>query len=151
MLADVRGDARAIEAEARAAIKHFETARSELSEEADEERREANMEDNSNDLSSSFELLGLGLLAQGRAGDALAAYRKAMELSVGGSVAVNEGQNLFQIGRCHKKLNEHAEAAGRVRARDREALRGAFMAEELGTSVEKWLGVYLRRKWPAKE
>lgn len=134
MIADVHGDSHAVEAQARAAIGHFETVRGGLAEETGDAVGEACLVENGNDLSSSFQLLGSALLAQGRAGEASSAYGRAMEFLSGSSVAVNAGQILYQIGRCRMELNEHSEAADFC-ARAAVSFQAAGMREYLSRAL----------------
>ena len=111
IFANRRGDARMVEKHARDAIKNYQMIRNKLTERQEDGTEEPKWEENSNDLSGSFQMLGNGLLAQSRATEAQTAYEKARELLFGGSVAVNEGQIFHQIGNCQSELGEHSDAA----------------------------------------
>ena len=111
ILTKQRGDALAAEGHARDAIAHYQMVRNELATQLDQETDELRWEENNNDLSGSFQMLGDALLALKRPGEARTAYEGALRLVSGGSVAVNEGQILHQIGNCQSNLGEHADAA----------------------------------------
>ena len=111
MLANHLGNARATEQYASDAIEQFELVRSELEIELNEQTEDHRWEENNNDLSGAFHILGHGLLGQHRPEEARKAYEKAWQLMCGASVAVNEGQILYQIGNCQSELGDHADAA----------------------------------------
>ena len=92
------------------AIAHFDKALTCLTQaSADGEERE----DIENDLSSSYSLLGGALLAKRDFAAAGDAYRKALGLVRGQSIAVNVGQIHHQIGNCEAYLGNLPEAARR--------------------------------------
>ena len=134
VLAERRRDVRATEAQARAAIGHYETVRSELTRRPAGEVEEAEWEANGNDLSASFHMLGVALIDGGAAREALTAYRKALEYLGRGSVAVNEGQVLYQIGLCHGLLNDYVEAVAFC-ARAARRFHATGMREYLSAAV----------------
>ena len=111
MLANHLGNARATEQYARNAIEQYELVRSELETQLDENTEDHQWEENKNDLSGAYQILGYGLLDQHRPKEARKAYERARQLMCGASVAVNEGQILHQIGNCQSELGDHADAA----------------------------------------
>ena len=110
MLAERRMDVEATEAHARAAIARYETVRDELGRRPATDLEEDEWEANGNDLSAAFHMLGVALIGRGAVREALAAYGHALEFLGSDSVAVNQGQVLYQIGLCHGLLNDYAEA-----------------------------------------
>jgi tetratricopeptide (TPR) repeat protein len=108
------GDSQGMEKCARLAIVFFEAARDQF----DASREGAGKDDGANsqlerinnDLASAFGLLGGAHLAQARYNEAREAYRRSLSLQSGGSVPVNEGQTLHQIGNCESNLKNYAEA-----------------------------------------
>ena len=110
ILANFRGNAIATEEEARKAIEQYEEKRDRLTRAGDGGEEES-LAQISNSLSAAHQMLGHGLLAQSKPGEARVAYEAALELVDGASRAVNEGQILFQIGRCLTMSCEHQESA----------------------------------------
>ena len=109
ILANHRGDAHATEKEARKAIVRFEEQDRLMpaSERGDEEE----LVGNRSSLSGAYQMLGHALLARRMPEEAREAYELAFELVGGASRAVNEGQILYQIGRCRSEVGEHLESA----------------------------------------
>ena len=110
MLANQRGHAPATEMHARDAIAHYQVVQNELAMRLDQDTEDPRWEENSNDLSGSFNMLGHALLSLNSPEEAQTAYESALQLMSGGAVAVNEGQILHQIGICRARLGEHADA-----------------------------------------
>ena len=110
ILANHRGDAHAKEKEARKAIEQYEGARDRLTL-AGAGNDEAELVENRSSLSGAYQMLGLALLAQSMPGEACEAYESALGLVGGTSRPVNEGQILYQIGRCRNALGEYPESA----------------------------------------
>ena len=79
-------------------------------------------------------MLGVALIDGGAAREALTAYRKALEYLGRGSVAVNEGQVLYQIGLCHGLLNDYVEAVAFC-ARAARRFHATGMREYLSAAV----------------
>ena len=69
------------------------------------------LDDLHNDLSHALGLLGRALLSLGQYKDASKAYRYSLGHQRGGSVAVNRGQALHQLGNCESHLGRFREAA----------------------------------------
>ena len=111
ILANQRGHARATEGHARNAIANYQKLWNDLPARLDQEKDEPRREEIGNALSGSFQLLGHGLLALNRPKEARSAYERALELMSGASVAVNQGQALYQIGNCQSRLAKHDNAA----------------------------------------
>ena len=111
ILAERRMDVEATEAQARAAIAHYERVTGELARRPAGEVEAVEWEANGNDLSASFHILGVALFERGAAREALTAFRQVLDFLGRGSVALNEGQVLYQIGLCHGLLDEYPEAA----------------------------------------
>lgn len=110
ILASRRGDTHATEKEARKAIEHYEGERRQLTptgERSDEEE----LAGIRSGLSTAYQMLGHALLARRMPGEAREAYESALELAGGRSRAVNEGQILYQIGRCRSVSGEHQASA----------------------------------------
>lgn len=99
--------------QALSAIQHFERALSSASKSSGES---ADVESIENDLSSSYGLLGSALLARRDFASAANAYRSALNLVRGQSIAVNAGQLHHQIGNCEAYLGNFPEAALRYTA-----------------------------------
>ena len=111
ILADGRGDVSGTEQEARKAIAHYEGQRDRLTRQGDRAGEEE-LAGHRNDLSGAYQMLGHALLARRMPEDAREAYETALQLVGGASLAVNEGQILYQIGRCRREAEEHRESAG---------------------------------------
>lgn len=111
MLANHLGNACATEQYARNAIEQYELVRSELETQPYEHTEDHQWEENKNNLSGAYQILGYALLDQQKPKEALKAYERARQLMCGASVAVNEGQFLHQIGNCRGELGDHADAA----------------------------------------
>ncbi len=114
ILANLEDDAPQAETFARAAIGHYEVARTQYLEHevADNDKTAASdTEGLDNDLSSAFDLLGYALLTQCRYSESAAAYRTALTWLRGSLIAVNEGQLHHQLGNCEAYLGHFEEAA----------------------------------------
>ena len=110
ILASRRGDAQATEKEARKAIGHYGEERDRLKP-AGERGDEEDLVGNRSSLSGAYQMLGHALLARRLPGEAREAYELALELVGGKSRVVNEGQILYQIGRCRGASGEHLGSA----------------------------------------
>ena len=111
ILANGRGDALGTEGEARKALAHYERERDRLWR-VGGGAREEELAANRTDLSGAYQILGHALLARRMPKEAREAYESGLELLGGASRAVNEGQILYQIGRCLSEVGEHSESAG---------------------------------------
>ena len=111
VLASIDCDPHATEEHARAAIRQFKVARNEFETKFADGTEDEDSEHINNDLSSSFGKLGDALLAQNSISEARTSYETSLNLLCGGSIAVNEGQLLHQIGNCENQLGRHAKAA----------------------------------------
>ena len=110
MLAEHRYDADTAVRYARNAIAEYEVVQCELAEQPNAKLNSTSIEDNRNHLSGAYQLLGNGLLDKHKPAEARTAYGKARKLMGGASVAVNEGQLLYQIGKCQHELGKYADA-----------------------------------------
>ena len=137
MLANCRGDEQEAEQHSREAISHFEVVRDQLARRGNSEDDQAKREENSNDLSGSFQKLGDALLAQYRPIEARAAYEEALKLLRGGAIAVNEGQILHQIGNCLSQTGDNAAAADRY-ARAAACFHQVRMRDYLSNALAGW-------------
>ena len=110
ILASHRSDAHATEKEAQKAKVHYEEERDRLTL-AGERGDEEELVRNRSSLSGAYQMLGHALLARRMPGEAREAYESALGLVGGASRAVNEGQVLYQIGRCRSASGEHPGSA----------------------------------------
>ena len=111
ILADGRGDAHETEKEARKAIGHYEGKRDRSARSGDGGDAEE-LAGNRDSLSGAYQMLGHALLARRKPEEAREAYESALELAGGASRSVNEGQILYQLGRCLGEVGEHSQSAG---------------------------------------
>jgi tetratricopeptide (TPR) repeat protein len=113
------------------AISHFKKALSNTSKSPGENSHVESIE---NDLSSSYGLLGSALLAQRDFAAAAAAYRNALDLVRGQSIAVNVGQLNHQIGNCEAYLKNLPDAALRYMDAAKQ-FHAVGMREYLGNAL----------------
>ena len=64
-----------------------------------------------NNCSNALGILGFSLLSQQKYVESAKAYRHSIKHERGGSIGVNRGQSLHQIGNCESNLGNHAAAA----------------------------------------
>lgn len=138
LAASLAGNAPSAEIHARSAISYFESAMICTKQETDciEESAVIDVEGIENNLSSSFSLLGDGLLAQGLYSDSAAAYHIALSWLRGASIAVNDGQLHHQIGNCESHLGNHKEAANSYKIAT-ERFHSVGMHEYLSNSLSE--------------
>lgn len=72
---------------------------------------DARLEELHNDIAAALRLHGDAMLAQGDYDRAGKNYRHSLQHERGGSIAVNRGQIMHQIGNCEGHLGNHEEAA----------------------------------------
>ncbi|GAB3497684.1 hypothetical protein GCM10027399_21950 [Curvibacter fontanus] len=137
-----------VQAQALAAIEHFEEALASASKTVDENEGTESIE---NDLSSAYALLGGALLAQREYEAAANAYRKSLAMVRGQSIAVNKGQLHHQIGNCEAYLGNHSEAATRYTMAASQfytiGMR-AYLGNALGEFGNLLLEIGLDGDWP---
>ena len=133
ILANRRGNAHETEKQAQKAILHYEGVRDRLSLEGDGADEE-DLAEVRNELSGAYQLLGHALLALRLPREARTAYDEALEMVGGASRAVNEGQILYQIGLCQRRLGAPADGAGYF-ARAAVCFQGVGMREYLANAL----------------
>lgn len=77
----------------------------------DEELVRIRSDDLHNDIASALRLYGDAMLAQGNYSRAAENYRHSLRHERGGSIAVNRGQIMHQIGNCESHMGNHEAAA----------------------------------------
>ena len=102
MLASRRGDLLETEKEARNAVLHYKKEIRRLEQSAEKQRDEKLVE-KKNSLSAAYQILGFALLAKGKLQKASSAFESALRLADQHSRVVNEGQILYQLGRCRRE------------------------------------------------
>ena len=151
-IGSLRRDHDAMAKHARIAIEKFEDARNAISNaDSGQKSDEISIERIENDLSSSHSLLGGALLAVKDYAAAGAAYRNALGLVRGASIAVNEGQLHHQIGNCEAYLGNRLEAASRYTAAAKQfydiSMRG-YLGNALGEFGNLLVELPLDGTWP---
>ena len=111
MLASRRGNLLDTEKEAKNAIRHYERDLKRLVQSVEQQSDEEIVQ-TQNHLSGAYQMVGFTLLAKGNPHKARSAYEYALKLVSGHSRIVNEGQILYQIGRCQRASWEPKEAIG---------------------------------------
>ena len=108
VLANYRGDSEETEKEARKALGHYEgnRDRAQSGDGGDDE------ELGYGNIASAYRVLGDALLARRKPEEAREAYESAQEMAGGTFRSVNEGQLLYQVGRCLSQGGEHSESIG---------------------------------------
>jgi len=96
----------------RKALKGYQKSLMSLKDGADEDGSlKTKRNDLHNNCSNALGILGYSLLSQQKYVESSKAYRHSIKNERGGSIGVNRGQSLHQIGNCESNLGNHAAAA----------------------------------------
>ena len=108
VLANSRGDPEETEKEVRKALRHYEGKQDRARSGGGGDSEVGNR----NIMSAAYQVLGDALLARSKPEDAREAYESAQRMAGGTFHAVNEGQLLYQVGRCLSQAGEHEASMG---------------------------------------